>query len=109
MSNTAATTTQNPAGSARTAVRPAAGKKASKNNYFKKKELIHMFRGLASMLRAQISEDGSIVYVIASDASEMGTGSMGQGDSGMGGQMDSTLYALDRFGNLLWSLDLGQE
>lgn len=63
----------------------------------------------ASMLRAQISEDGSTVYVIASDAFEVGAGSMGQGDSGMGGQIDSTLYALDRFGNLLWSLDLGQD
>ena len=60
-----------------------------------------------SMTRAHLSEDGSIVYVIATDAAEMGTGSMHQGDGSFARQMTSTLYALDRFGDILWTLELG--
>lgn len=60
-----------------------------------------------SMARAQISEDGSLVYVVANEmVGEMGTGSMHQGDGQFGQQMSSTLYALDRFGDILWTLDL---
>ncbi len=61
----------------------------------------------ASMTRAQLSEDGSMVYVMATDVTEMGTGSMHQGDGSFGREMTSTLYVLDRFGDLLWTLDLG--
>lgn len=61
----------------------------------------------ASMTRAQLSEDGSMVYVMATDGTdEMGTGSMHQGDGGFNRNMTSTLYALNRFGDLLWTLDL---
>ncbi len=60
----------------------------------------------ASMTRAQLSEDGSMVYVMATDVTEMGTGSMHQGDGSFGREMTSTLYVLDRFGDLLWTLDL---
>lgn len=40
----------------------AAKTKKSKVKYFKKKELIHMFRGLASMLRAQINTSDALKY-----------------------------------------------
>ena len=62
----------------------------------------------ASMTRAQLSEDGSMVYVMATDVAyeDMGTGSMHQGDGRFNQGMSSTLYALDRFGDLLWTLDL---
>lgn len=62
MSNGAATTTT-PALSGRvSAAKPAAAKKGAKKQYFKKKELIHMFRGLASMLKAQINTSDALKY-----------------------------------------------
>lgn len=60
-----------------------------------------------AMLRAQISEDGSLVYVVATNTPEMEPIPRGQGDHGFGGQGVSTLLAFDRFGDLLWSLELG--
>ena len=60
-----------------------------------------------AMLRAQISEDGSIVYVVATTTPDMGSTPRGQGDHGFGSQGVSTLFAFDRFGDLLWSLELG--
>ena len=52
-----------------------------------------------------------MVYVIATDVEyeEVGTGSMHQGDGRFGQQMSSTLYALDRFGDVLWTLELDNE
>jgi type II secretory pathway component PulF len=62
MSNGPATsTTQSPSGRVATAKAPAAHKK-SKKNYFKKEELIHMFRGLSSMLKAQINTSDALKY-----------------------------------------------
>ena len=42
--------------------KPAAVKKDSKKTHFKKKEMVHMFRGLASMLRAQINTSDALKY-----------------------------------------------
>lgn len=39
-----------------------AGKNAAKKASFKKKELVHMFRGIASMLRAQINTSDALKY-----------------------------------------------
>lgn len=60
MSN-AATTSPAPL-SARAAAPKAATKKASRKQFFKKKELIHLFRGLASMLKAQINTSDALKY-----------------------------------------------
>jgi len=60
-----------------------------------------------AMLRAQISEDGALVYVVATTTSEMEPNPLGQGDHGFGRPGTSTLYAFDRYGSLLWSLELG--
>ncbi|MFM1558310.1 MAG: type II secretion system F family protein [Roseibacillus sp.] len=62
MSNGAATTTPTPVSARATAAKPAVAKKGSKKQNFKKKELIHMFRGLASMLKAQINTSDALKY-----------------------------------------------
>lgn len=61
MSNSAATTTS-ALSKADTSARSKRGSKAAKKHYFKKKELIHMFRGLASMLKAQINTSDALKY-----------------------------------------------
>jgi len=63
MSNGSATTAANPGSFTRSAAGPAArGKKAPKTSYFNKKELVHMFRGLGSMLKAQINTSDALKY-----------------------------------------------
>ena len=62
-----------------------------------------------AMLKARISDDGSIVYVTATEFSEMENSPMGQGgDHGLGRAGVTTLHAFDRYGTLLWSLELGE-
>lgn len=61
MSNGAATTTPPPISTA-VPTKRAAAKGGTNKNYFKKKELIHMFRGLASMLKAQINTSDALKY-----------------------------------------------
>ena len=60
MSNGAATTTSSFSRAA--GQQAAAPKKGVRKNYFKKKELIHLFRGLASMLKAQINTSDALRY-----------------------------------------------
>ena len=61
-----------------------------------------------AMLRVEIGPDGDVVYVQATTTATMDPGSMHQGDwSGWGGAGTSTLYAFDRSGTELWSLELG--
>ncbi|NNC88142.1 MAG: hypothetical protein HKN82_06740 [Akkermansiaceae bacterium] len=70
MSDTTATASPPPMSAsqerAKTAVDRKAAKKAAqkpkKKAHFKKKELVHMFRGLASMLRAQINTSDALKY-----------------------------------------------
>lgn len=57
----------------------------------------------------QFTEDGSRLYLTVRDMGDdhVGGGPMGQGDAaGSGMMMSSTLVAVDRAGNVLWSLDL---
>lgn len=57
----------------------------------------------------QFTEDGSRLYLTVGDMGDDhgGGGPMGQGDAaGSGMMMSSTLVAVDRAGNVLWSLDL---
>lgn len=62
-----------------------------------------------AMLKARIAEDGSIVYVTATAFSEMERSPIGQGgDHGFRRTGVTTLHAFDRYGTLLWSLDLGE-
>jgi hypothetical protein len=60
----------------------------------------------------QFSPDGSRIYVSATDfgqTSMMGGGSARQGDTGgWSTQMTNKIVALDRSGNILWTLDLSQ-
>ena len=60
MSNGAAPTTSSFSRAA--GQQAAAPKKGVRKNYFKKKELIHLFRGLASMLKAQINTSDALRY-----------------------------------------------
>ena len=60
MSNGAATTTSSFSRAA--GQQAAAPRKGVRKNYFKKKELIHLFRGLASMLKAQINTSDALRY-----------------------------------------------
>jgi len=60
MSNGAATTTSSFSRAA--GQQAAVPKKGVRKNYFKKKELIHLFRGLASMLKAQINTSDALRY-----------------------------------------------
>lgn len=62
--NNSATTTPPPLAAPATRVtpRPGAVKKSTKKSLFKKKELVHMFRGLSSMLRAQINTSDALTY-----------------------------------------------
>ena len=60
MSNGAATTNPSlPRAAEQQAVAP---KKGVRKNFFKKKEMIHLFRGLASMLKAQINTSDALRY-----------------------------------------------
>ncbi len=60
MSNGAATT--NPSLPRAAEQQAAAPKKGVRKNFFKKKEMIHLFRGLASMLKAQINTSDALRY-----------------------------------------------
>lgn len=61
----------------------------------------------------QFTEDGSRLYLTARDMgqqSQVGRDPMHQGDaSGSGMLMSSTLVAVDRSGNILWTVDLSNE
>ena len=62
MNNSAATTTPPPLAAPAARVAPRVTKKSAKKNHFNKKELVHMFRGLSSMLRAQINTSDALTY-----------------------------------------------
>ena len=63
MNNSATTTPPTLAAPvARVTPRPGAVKKSTKKSHFKKKELVHMFRGLSSMLKAQINTSDALTY-----------------------------------------------
>jgi type II secretory pathway component PulF len=62
MSNGAATTTPPSITKASNPSKPLAKKRLPRKHYFKKKELIHMFRGMASMLKAQINTSDALKY-----------------------------------------------
>jgi hypothetical protein len=60
----------------------------------------------------QFTEDGSRLYLTVRDMDDdhVGDGPMGQGDAaGSGMMMTSTLVAVDRNGNVLWTLDLDDD
>ena len=62
MNNSATTSPPLAAPATRVTPRPGAVKKSTKKSLFKKKELVHMFRGLSSMLKAQINTSDALTY-----------------------------------------------